>query len=229
MLPYRVNGPIGKVWSAAAQAIANRTSTSARARLERDDFTVVCANCWAAEIYRHLKIPYRTPFVGMFIEAPCYMRMLDDLPGYLSAELEWTDRSRYERVNADRAAHGRTYPIGVLRGDAEVHFLHYRTAEEAGERWRRRVERINWDNLLVSLVEYGPPEREAAAAYDALPYERKVLLTPESRPKLACAWRVRGTYDNAVSLYYQGLPQFDVVAWLNDGTLRRPRSLLRRR
>jgi uncharacterized protein (DUF1919 family) len=227
LLPYRVKGPAAKAWYAGARELGQRTSELYRSRLERDDFSVVCANCWGSEIYRHVGIPYRTPFVGMIIEAPCYLRMLRDLPAYLSAPFEWTGDSKYPHIKA-RMDGGtlERYPIGVLRGDVEVHFIHYATAAEAEEKWVKRAQRVNWDNLLVSLVEYGAAEAQAAPEYDALPYERKLLITPDERPEIRSAWRVRGDYTNAVSLYYHGLSQLDVIAWVNDGTLQRPPSIV---
>lgn len=37
-------------------------------------------------------------------------------------------------------------PTG-LPDDVEIIFLHYPTFEEAKEKWNRRVERTNWDNI----------------------------------------------------------------------------------
>ena len=41
-------------------------------------------------------------------------------------------------------------PVGML-GDIEVIFLHYRNPIEAKEKWKRRVERINWNNLVYKF------------------------------------------------------------------------------
>jgi uncharacterized protein (DUF1919 family) len=224
MLPYRVEGPPGRAWDALARRVAERRRNEYQARLARSDFSIVCSNCWGAEAYRHLEVPYQTPFVGLFIEAPCYMRILRDLPGYLAAQLEFIERSRYPHINELRDSGKRArYPIGLLHGDAEVHFLHFDDPEEAAAKWTRRAERINWDNLLVSLLEYGPRDTAALAEFDALSqYHRKLVLTPERRPGISSAWQVRASFSNAASVYYQTLAQFDVVDWLNSGRIRAP-------
>jgi uncharacterized protein (DUF1919 family) len=224
VVPYRIDGPLGRLWHELALRRAQRRRPADQARLQRRDFSIVCANCWGAEAYRHFEVPYLTPFVGLFMEPDCYMRLLSDLPGFLREPFTFTDRSRYPRINDLRSSGRRApYPIGVLRDDVEVHFLHYTDPDEAAEKWARRAERVNWDNLYVSLLEYGPHETAVLEDFDALPYEHKLVLTPHERPAIRSAWRVRGSFSNAASVYYQALSQFDVADWLNTGRIGAPR------
>jgi len=37
-----------------------------RKRVKRFDFTIVSVDCWGSSIYQDLRIPYNTPFVGIF-------------------------------------------------------------------------------------------------------------------------------------------------------------------
>jgi uncharacterized protein (DUF1919 family) len=224
VVPYHIEGPLARVWYQLALRRAARQRPAYQARLERRDFSIVCANCWGAEAYRHLEVPYLTPFVGMFIEAPCYMRLLGDLRGFLAEPFTFTERSRYPHINALRDSGRRSrYPIGVLRDEVEVHFLHYSEPDDAADKWARRAERVNWDNLYVSLLEYGPAETAVLEEFDALPYERKLVLTPHERRGIRSAWRVRASFSNAASVYYQALGQFDVADWLNTGRIGPPR------
>jgi uncharacterized protein (DUF1919 family) len=224
VVPYRVEGPLARVWYQLALRRAARKRPAYQARLQRRDFSIVCANCWGAETYRHFEVPYLTPFVGLFIEAPCYMRLLGDLRGFLREPFTFTDESRYPHINALRDSGDRSrYPIGLLRDEVEIHFLHYKEPDEAAEKWARRAERLNWDNLYVSLLEYGPAETAVLEEFDALPYERKLVLTPHERPGIRSAWRVRASFSNAASVYYQALSQFDVADWLNTGRIGAPR------
>ena len=43
-------------------------------------------------------------------------------------------------------------PIGVL-DDIEVVFLHYKSEQEALEKWNRRSKRINWNNIVFKFSE----------------------------------------------------------------------------
>lgn len=50
----------------------------------------------------------------------------------------------------------RRYPVGMLKGngtlpDIKIHFLHYRSFEEAREKWLERSGRLDFDNLCVVM------------------------------------------------------------------------------
>ena len=85
-----------------------------RARLKNKTFSVIANNCWGAEVYKEAGLPYLTPFVGLYIFAPCYIRLLSDLKVYMGQELQFIPVSRYAFANAQRATMTAKYPIGVL-------------------------------------------------------------------------------------------------------------------
>lgn len=187
-----------------------------RRRLTNHDFTIVSNDCWGAEVYRHLGVPYNTPFVGGFLFAPCYIRLLKDLRRYLTGPVEFTGVSRYESVNQERARdEAPAYPIAVLGGDVEIHYNHY-TEEEAREKYLRRVERMNWDNLFVKTCSGKELwTTELLEEFDALEYPRKLCLTHQEYPTVDSAVRIRWYSTNGTSLFSICLPQFDLVGWLN--------------
>ncbi|MGN1276908.1 MAG: DUF1919 domain-containing protein [Floccifex sp.] len=41
--------------------------------------------------------------------------------------------------------------MGML-GDCKLHFLHYRSFREANECWRRRMKRLDFDNMNIIMV-----------------------------------------------------------------------------
>ena len=102
-----------------------------RRRIRNMDFSIIASNCWGSRIYQELKIPYNTPFAGLFFYAPCYIRLLSNLETALGAELKFAEKSRY--VSKSRGSNERPYPIGILNDDIEIHFQHYKTAEDAGK------------------------------------------------------------------------------------------------
>ena len=187
-----------------------------RRRLRNGDFTIISNDCWGAEVYRHLGRPYNTPFVGGFLFAPCYLTLLKDLRGYLTGPVEFTKVSRYESVNEDRSS-GRApaYPIAVLGGDVEIHYNHY-SEEEAREKYERRAQRVNYDNLFVKTsTEKELWDTELLQEFDALPYARKVCLAGRDYPSVRCAKKIRWYTTNGTALFSICLPQFDLVGWLN--------------
>src|SRR5690606_37279406 len=82
------------------------------------DFAIVSNNCWGGGFYQALGLPYNTPFIGLYINIPCYIKMLGNMNHYLQQELEFIDNSKYPIKKSN-------YPIGLL-GDIEIHFLHYK-------------------------------------------------------------------------------------------------------
>ncbi|MCA6056256.1 DUF1919 domain-containing protein, partial [Bacteroides thetaiotaomicron] len=60
--------------------------------------------------------------------------------------------SRYRKILEQRGGKNIICPIGVF-DDIEVIFLHYKTSEEASEKWRRRKARIYWNNIFFKMSE----------------------------------------------------------------------------
>lgn len=58
-----------------------------RRRLKNKNFTIICDNCWAGKVYQELGLPYQTPFVGMFVFSPDYIKMLKNIKHYLSGNI----------------------------------------------------------------------------------------------------------------------------------------------
>lgn len=79
------------------------------------------------------------------------------LKGYVGGKLTFIkpEESRWKempQISGDkRFGH---YPVGVLsngKNTIEIFFLHYHSEQEAREKWERRIQRINWEKLLVKF------------------------------------------------------------------------------
>lgn len=155
-----------------------------RRKLKFTDFTIISNNCWAATaVYQPFGLKYNTPTVGLFIMDEDYIRMLENLEYYLKSELTFIephDSKYYDKISA----HGTKdifYPIAKLGNDVEIHFLHYRSRDEARQKWIRRVARINHDKLLIkmSLRDKGYDHHEMLQRFLSLPFANKVFFIPE--------------------------------------------------
>jgi len=124
-----------------------------RQALNNHDFTIIANNCWGWKIYNELGIPYTSPFIGLHINGPCFIRLLKNLQYYLQEELAFINYSKYDDKQY-------SYPIAVLGGEIEIHFVHYGSEEYARTTWHKRVKRINWDNLFIKMCDgyYSTPE-----------------------------------------------------------------------
>jgi len=196
------------------RSIADRLQ---RMRLQEPHFSIIANNCWGAEAYRQLKLPYATPFVGSMVYAPCYLKLASDLKGYLSTPLEFTEVSRYDNVNDRRANGSMVYPIGTL-GDVEIHFFHYPTLAEAKDKWNRRMERFNWDRVFLRFSTLYKARDEHIKAFDAIDVAPKVCFSDRPYPGLESVVYMPDYDTDGSRIYRKSLKYFDVVDWLNGGT-----------
>lgn len=75
------------------------------------------------------------------------------------------------------------FPIGRLY-DVEIFFLHYKDQEEALEKWNRRINKINWNDLIIILAENETCNYEIIKKFDALPFKNKVCFTKDHYPEI---------------------------------------------
>jgi uncharacterized protein (DUF1919 family) len=199
-------GPLDRLLMRRAQLVGPRD----RDRLEDERFTLVSNDCWGAEVYRHLRLSYTTPFVGLFVPAPDYLMMLSDLERWVHAPMRFVERSRYPEYGEP------PYPVARLDGEVELHFVHHTDPATAEATWRRRAERMDFDRLVVKLS--AAKDRctdEHVRALDAMDGVGRLCLSPVAMPDVACVRRVRLWSDNGKYLFYRCLLDLDIVAWLN--------------
>lgn len=199
-----------------------------RIRQDGSDFSIVADNCWAGFIYQHFRRPYLTPFVGLFIEAPCFLSLLEDLRGCLAHPLRPARETRYDHLRAARGTTMPRYPIGIAGADVEIHFLHYPSWEEAAAKWQRRIERMRWNRLYVKMTDRADSGPDRVRRFLGLPFDRKIVLTNRTDltgPEAVClggqgaVTLAQGTWGYRRSM--------DVPAWLSRGPTRGGTGLTR--
>ncbi len=186
--------------------------------------TIIANNCWAGAAYQDLAMPYHSPFVGLFLHAPCYLKLLKNLRHYLDSPLTFTTHSRYDRVNQARQQ-GQVYPIGLLHREVEIHFAHYATPQETWDKWTRRTRRIDWDQpdrLFFKFCDRDGCPPALIAEFDQLPFAHKVCFTSQPYPQFKSVVWVQACQNqvevvNGFALYPLCKQYFDVAAWFNAG------------
>lgn len=147
-------------------------------KLNNTNFTIISNNCWGGMTYETYNLPKQSPTVGLFFMAEDYIKFISDLKGYLSEDLRFISpkdskwRNAKEIKNDSRFGQ---YPIGKL-ADIEIFFLHYVSEEQAKEKWERRVERINWDKLLIKFNDQNGCKKSDLETFLKLPYKNKIFL-----------------------------------------------------
>ncbi len=104
------------------------------------------------------------------------MKFISDLHYYLSLPIEMImlEQSKYKEIQIKKGQ--QNVPIGKL-DDVEVIFLHYKDANVAKDKWTRRVERINWNNLIVKFSYMNGCSDEHIEAFENLSGVKKFAFT----------------------------------------------------
>ena len=88
----------------------------------------------------------------------------------------------------------------------EIVFLHYKSEEEAYEKWNRRKARINWDNLYVKFSKMNQCTEKHMKEFSELPYEKKILLGTRKMPKYDCEVYWNGKTDKNGQILLDTIP-----------------------
>ncbi len=133
-----------------------------------NDFCIISNNCWGGELYQKHHLPFNTPFIGLYVPPEGFLKICNDLHGYLAKPLKFIEESKYipkESLN---------YPLALL-GDVEIHFMHYKSPKEATEKWARRVKRVPKDpkKIFVKACDSGVEDRDKfSEQWNTIPYTK---------------------------------------------------------
>lgn len=135
-----------------------------RCRLSNKDITVISSNCLGGVVLHHLRLRFNSPFVNLYIEAEDYVKLLESFDYYIDKQIE------------DITSANGTYPVGLLGGEIKLHFLHYKTFEDASACWYKRCKRIDKERFYVIMVERDGCTLEHIDRFDRLPFKHKKII-----------------------------------------------------
>lgn len=173
-----------------------------RDKLKKLDFTIISNNCWAGYVYRFFGMEYLTPTIGLYFFSNDYIKFVSNLKYYLSLKLDFLHPEESKYYSILQKKHQLNVPIGKL-DDIEIIFLHYKTKEEAKEKWERRVKRVNYSNLIIKYSLMNDWTLKDIDDFENLKYENKFFFCHQSKFL---------KYKDAV--YYQGFENENAI--LND-------------
>lgn len=122
--------------------------------------------------------PYLSPTVGMFFRPHDFMAFVSDLPRYLAAE------PTFDAAETDRLG----FPVGDLIG-IKLLFLHYRSFDEAREKWMKRAGLVDLTRTVLVFCDRGGASEEELRRFDSL-VRPKILLVARARAGLRNALQV---------------------------------------
>jgi len=185
-------------------------------RLKNNNFTIICNNCDAGIIYNSLKQKFLTPTINLWLEDEDYLKLIYNLKEFIEkGELEQLEQTDYD------------YPVGLLKapcGEVKIMFMHYKTFEQAKEKWIERSSRINWDNLFY-LFEIKPTcTEQSIKLFEDFNSSNKEMISfgVETNNPSVNKIKVKGKYLDGIAVKYQSrfsakrwIDNFDYVSFLN--------------
>lgn len=172
----------------------------------------LCPNCIGGILFHDLGLQFRSPTVDTMMNQRDFVKFVLDLDGYLDREPEFFRHPEYD------------FPCAGL-GDVTVCFTHYRTGQEAAEKWRRRRARIDRDNLFVLALERDGLTGEDILSLGRIKARGLVVFTANAYPDIPYAlqlpkYQAAGEVGNilAKSLWNGSREYeryFDFVGWFN--------------
>lgn len=174
-------------------------------------------DCWGGEFYRCTGRPYNTPFVGLMLMAPCYIKLLEKPAFYLEQELEFINSSRYADLQSQRQEN--PYPLGLL-GDLEIHFLHYKSTAEAVQKWNRRKKRIDWEHLYVKFaMDKDYADETLLTAFERMPYKNKICLSRNTY-STPVNFKLKGYVEDGAQLFPRCFKEINLFEWFQNGSIK---------
>ncbi len=180
-LPRRV---LLKLREICGKRSRERLNAEMAKRLEGADFTVFSNNCLGTMLYHDSGKEYTTPLINTAMDGTDFLKLLENPRHYLKADMQFV---KYEGIG---------YPIARI-DDIEIRFVHYKTEAEAREKFYKRAERINWDNIVVIATNHdGLYTTENMARFDKLPYKKLMFVSEEYEqyPWAVCVPQFKGRF-----------------------------------
>lgn len=146
------------------------------------DVTIISSNCFAGRIMQDLNMEYNSPTLGLWMMPDDFPVFCSNLSYYLKADITMVKHSKNELGNYKMTHAKHSYPVGLLDGKLEIHFLHYHTNKEAVDKWKRRSARVNLSKILMIASEQNGCTEEDVKKFDAIPFRNKLFFCSKPYP-----------------------------------------------
>lgn len=168
-------------------------------------------------LYHDLGLRFNSPTVNLYIPFPDYIKFCQNLEHYLSLPID-------AMVEGPIAPEG--CPTGILE-DMRLVFAHYKSFDEARNKWYERAKRVDMNNLYIMLAQRDGCSADDVRAFDAVTYGHKLAFTAEPMQDVQCAAYVPEFVQEGevrVLTYYVShftgrriMDAYDCVNFLNEG------------
>lgn len=191
---------------------------SMRRRLVNRDFSFLVPNCLGGILLHDLGLRFLSPTVNLMMRQDDFLSFVLHMDTYLDEKLSFLEHPAGECPLAVLS------PAGLPQ--ITIHFTHYKTEEDAAQKWNERKQRINRENLFVLIEERDGIGRKELEAFGSLKARGIVAFTCNEYPDLPyCVYLPKYHADGEVgnilkkrllddSREYEHF--FDFVKWFNE-------------
>ena len=148
-------------------------------RLQRSRLTIFAKHCFGGHISHMLGLPFRSPFVNLYLEQSDFIRFLRAPRVYMEEKLVFKEMQLQTEPLRDLE-----HAVFTL-GNIDLHFNHYDRGTDENKFDERR-KKINWYNLFVTMY---TEDEKILEQFDELPYGKKVCFVP-FKSDLDSAWYI---------------------------------------
>lgn len=120
-------------------------------KVKNKNFTIISDDGWGAQVYRAFNLQELTPFIGITIYNEDFLLLISALQHHLRSPLKFIDASESRHNVHYRKTLIKKYPVALLGETIELHFVAYKSASCAEQKWNERLTRINWNNLFIKM------------------------------------------------------------------------------
>lgn len=146
--------------------------------LQNSDITILSSDCLGGVIYHDFNLKFMSPTINLYMKPNDFIKFCKNLDFYINSKI-------VEVTNENHI-------VGKLE-DIELHFLHYKSFEEACNKWYERANRINKKNMFVILTYKDGCTEEDLKKFDELNYDNKVVFTPKDYDNYKCSYYIAGS------------------------------------
>ena len=185
----------------------NRKRKIWKKKLVNKNFSILCSTCIGGIIYHDLGLRFLSPTINMYISNPDFIKFACHLKHYMSQKLRFIETEK-------------GFPVAML-DDIVLYFNHASSNEEAAENWKRRKERINYDNLYFIFYYREGMTLEQIREIEKASCKRVALITykPLELPYAVYMKGDGSTKQNFLEKDIFGImtieKEWDFVSWLN--------------
>lgn len=172
-------------------------------------------NCTGGIFYHDLCMKFLSPTINLFFKAGDFIKFCENIDHYLSID-------DIKRVTDCTILNNVKYPIAIL-DDITIHFMHYKTFEEAKKKWNERKKRILHNKLVILACDRDGMDETLISRFQKLPYKKVLFCNKQYKNNKDCIY-LKG-YENLPSVGIitdpygwtgkQPVDQFDWIEFLN--------------